>query len=81
MPDLTKPPTPDQLEAWPPLTPEDIYLIEDMSIDEISSAFKGDMESTKNFARLRANEIAVIWPRIVTTAMLLWQFQKKADGG
>lgn len=79
MPDLTKPPTPEQLEAWPPLTPDDIHDIEDKYGDQLEAVFKGDMVNARRLALLQAHEIATMWPRIVTTAMMLWELQKKSN--
>lgn len=79
MVDFTKPPTPEQIEAWPPLTLDDIFEIEEQSSEQLGLVLAGQMGAARTSALTHANEIAALWPRIVTTAMLLWELQKKSN--
>ena len=71
--ELSKPPTKDELDAWPPLTPEDIWRIEEGQCNQIEPLLRGDSGKLQMLALTNAHEIAEMWPRIVNTARLLWQ--------
>ena len=76
MVDFTKPPTKEQLDAWPPLTLEDVFEIEEKRSEQLEHVIRGDMGKARTAALTHAHEIAAMWPRTVTTAMLLWHLQK-----